>query len=756
MVSDLVEEFLDDARMHVDSLEQALLRLEEKEDDEEVLGRLYRAVHSLKGSSYYMGFQHLGSILHRLEDALQPYVKNRKPISGVQRDALFRVLDYLKGCLSTIATKGEDEEVPADVVAVVDNFDSPEVILVSEESKKTAETPADVQKSPDVINPDEYDPELYEIFLETLQERLDTLFSLLRRFVDRQEKPDLEELSTVFERLEGSGRYMDHEPLVHLFERWKKDLTDGLQGDFSADGLYEMTDRYLKDLERMVPGFDGSGFRELIGVSVEVPEEIEEEPEIPEVEEEELTDALSMLDRHIEEAFSAWSDIVEEEEVVFSVDDQKREPELEYDVEEVVEPREPEEEVLAPQLLKVDPIKVDQLLNRVGELVIRRSEFDVLVRQLDAFIEEWRRIGRLRSDEGRMLTALRDRFQDALSLFGRLTTELQDSVMRIRMLPLVQLFNRFPRAVRDHAKQLGKEVRLLIHGGETELDRYILEQLYEPMLHILRNAVAHGIETPEERERRGKPRRGTITIDAYYRNQMVYIEVFDDGRGIDTEKLKEILVKEGYYTEKDIQNMTEAALLETVFLPGVSTAFEANESAGRGMGLDIVRSKCRSLNGHVYVRSKKGEGAKFIIEIPLTLAIIPALLVKIGKDTYTLPLSSVVEVYSLREGTVKRIKNSYAFVLEDKTVPLLFPEQFFPRLFDGSESRQGDYVVIVRTPNAEVGLVVDEFIGHQEVVIKPIEDVMAAIHGYAGATILGDGSISLILDVSGLIERKVS
>ncbi|MCX7823479.1 MAG: chemotaxis protein CheA [Syntrophobacterales bacterium] len=762
-ISEIVLDFLEDAKDQADRFESSLLKLDQDPKDRSSLSSLFRAIHSIKGASYYTGFQYLGRFVHRVESLLEPIAKGGSEVEKRYIDALFLVLDFVKQSLDVIKETGEDPPVPQELEQEVERAFSD--IEEAPPSETFDFMPSDVQP----IMGEDADPELFSIFIDTLREQLKIICEIVASGKLFEQRDWQNQLDKAFHRILGSSRYMDYEVLVRFFNGWQNLLSDLISKGSSRDELIGVSSQCLVYLGKVLPVVDVDVLIKVFEAKGdEVPEEARPFTEV------------ELLEEEIEAAFSNWLEEAPEERVEEREEIEQQEeriPErLEYVIEEAVEeelPREiveEEEEVFAPvyrdevvlpkeiphrpaEMLRVDPAKVDHLLNQVGELVIRRSHFVMLNSELKRLAEDWFNRGLIDIDHKKVLEKLWQEHREAVSLLGRITADLQDAVMKIRMLPLIQLFQRFPRVVRDHAAQYGKSVRMVIKGGETEIDRRILEQLYEPMVHILRNAVAHGIEVPEARRNLGKPEEGTITISAYYRGQYVIIEITDDGSGIALERLRNVLVEKGIYKVEEVEKMGQEELFETIFLPGVSTSSEVDETSGRGIGLDVVRDECRKINGHVTVKSWPGQGTQFVIQIPLTLAIIPALLVKIRGDIYTLPLASVGEVHAFDERRIKKMRNTYFLILEDRTIPLLFPEYLFPRRGGkGRSSERGDYIVILRTPVKEVGLLVDQFLGQQEVVIKPIEDVMDVIQGYAGATILGDGTISLIIDVPYMID----
>ncbi|PIE54285.1 MAG: chemotaxis protein CheA [Dethiosulfovibrio peptidovorans] len=380
----------------------------------------------------------------------------------------------------------------------------------------------------------------------------------------------------------------------------------------------------------------------------------------------------------------------------------------------------------ASQTVRVDIGRLDSLMNLVGELVIGKARIERLV--LESKLRE---------------------FDEPLSQLGRISGDIQELVTKLRMVPVSYIFDRFPRLIRDISKSLGKDVELVIEGQETELDRTVIDEIGDPMVHLIRNAVDHGIETPEIRKKAGKRAQGTIKIAAYQEGNSVIIEVADDGKGIDPVAVGVKAVERGLVTEEALQEMSDDEIIQFVFLPGFSMAQEVTDLSGRGVGMDAVKRKVESLGGQFEVRSKVGEGSNIYIRLPLTLAIVLALLVRVGDEIYAIPLENVDETILVREDDMKRMHGRPVTLLRGEVLTLgdLASTLDTPR---GNEERTEYPVVVVRAGRNKIGFVVDALVGQQEIVIKSLGKLLAKSKGIAGATILGDGNVALILDVASL------
>jgi two-component system, chemotaxis family, sensor kinase CheA len=396
------------------------------------------------------------------------------------------------------------------------------------------------------------------------------------------------------------------------------------------------------------------------------------------------------------------------------------------------------------QTIRVDIERLDSLLNLVGELVINRTRISDIANTLERLMNDKVNVG---ASSGIVAPLAKD-LADSAALLARTTNEIQESIMKVRMVPIGQVFDRFPRLVRDVAKARGKEVQLLISGAETDLDKTIVDEVGEPLMHLLRNNVDHGIEAPDEREKLGKARVGTISLNAYHEGNQIIIEVSDDGGGINLEKVRARGIKQGLISADD--RLTDREIIELIFTPGFSTAEVVSDVSGRGVGMDVVKRNISRLKGVFDVDTAPGQGTRFTIKLPLTLAIIQALLVRVAEELYAIPLDSVIESQRVEMQDVRTVHGNEVITLRGQVVPLVRIAEFFE--LGGQRDPDKVMIVIVGLQGRQVGLVVDSFEGEQEIVIKPLSDVVGRISGISGATILGNGSISLIIDVHSLVS----
>ena len=382
----------------------------------------------------------------------------------------------------------------------------------------------------------------------------------------------------------------------------------------------------------------------------------------------------------------------------------------------------------AETTVRVDTKRLDQIMNMVGELVLVRNRLTSL--------------GLTKEDED---------LTKAVSNLDAVTTDLQGAVMKTRMQPIKKVFGRFPRVVRDLARSLNKEIKLILEGEETDLDKNLVEALADPLVHLVRNSVDHGIEAPDKREASGKPREGVVVLSASQEGDHILLTIRDDGAGMNAEKLKEIAIERGVLDADAAARMPDKEAFSLIFAPGFSTKTEISEVSGRGVGMDVVKTKITQLNGTVSIDSEMGVGTVLEIKVPLTLAILPTLMVVIGKQTFALPLAAVNEIFHLDLTKTNLVDGQLTIIVREKAIPLFYLDQWLVRNYV-EKPRERGHVVIVQLGSQQIGFVVDSLIGQEEVVIKPLDRLLNGTPGMAGATITSDGGIALIIDVPNMLK----
>ncbi|MBF0517924.1 MAG: chemotaxis protein CheA, partial [Nitrospirae bacterium] len=394
-------------------------------------------------------------------------------------------------------------------------------------------------------------------------------------------------------------------------------------------------------------------------------------------------------------------------------------------------PSEKEKPVQLEQTIRVDVERLDNVLNLVGELVLARNRLMKVVSNLE-----------LKYTDNADVAPL----AELTAFINLITTDLQLAVMKTRMQPVRKVFNKFPRMVRDLARSLKKDVELNLSGEETELDKSIIEEIGDPLVHLVRNSVDHGIEMPEVRTAAGKPRGGTVLLSAYQEGNNIVLSIEDDGKGIDVEMLKEKIVEKGLGSPEELERLSSKEILDYIFMPGFSTAKVVSDVSGRGVGMDVVKTNISKLNGTITIETEKGKGSKFLLRLPLTLAIIQALMVGVGNEVFAVPLASVVETVRIDQSNIKTIRGQETVILRNEIVPV---HRLANKFFIPPASTNGGikmYLVVILIGEKKFGMMVDKLFGQEEVVIKSIEGFSNSSEGIAGATITGDGKVVLILD----------
>jgi len=674
--------FLDEGQEQIDVLEEGFLALEGSEADDELLQSLFRAAHTVKGSSRAMEYNNIGELTHEMENVLDDLRNRRLSISTPIVNALLKCLDCLKGLLAVVVATGGDQ--------LSDRSEIDELVSVLSavrlEGAGGSPAPAHVELAPASRVMEELGTYVHDD-QETLR-------------VDISIDPACPMKSvraiTVICALEPLGHVVDLNPSREDLEEERFDF------DFSVWMVSEVPDSEIRNALGQLS--------EIAGIRIERTESVTAEVAAP-VSVDAITKSIQSAPKLQVEAGGAKDAAV----VVSATHGQA-----------------------ANQTIRVGVNRLDALLNLVGELVIDRTQIARICSQLH---------DRFGSDD------LVGSLTDATNRVARITSELQDEIMKTRMLPIDGVFQRMPRMVRDLAQKTGKQVDLQISGGETELDRSLLDAIGDPLIHLLRNSIDHGVETPEERKKAGKAETGAVRLSATHAESYIQIQVVDDGKGIDAEVIKASAVRKGLITEVVAETMSEGEALRLIFASGLSTAKEVSEISGRGVGMDIVRSNLEKVGGRIEVESKVGIGTTFTIRLPLTLAIVRALLVKVDGSEYAIPLQHVVETLRLGKGEAdirrEKIGSRCVMVLRGDTVPLVHLESALQNDFGASAPgvvREDTYVVVVGVGLAKVGLCVDRLLGEQEVVIKSLGNYLGDVHGVSGASILGDGRVALIVD----------
>lgn len=708
-LEDFLEFFLLDSQEQVEKLGSGLLQLERDGENISLINELFRSAHSLKGASGTMGFTPIVELTHNAEDLLDKLRQGKIRVTNEIIDVLLAVTDKLKLMLSQVEQR----------VSISEEYN----VLTSQmrvlaETGALAESVIPSIKKPDSIEeihtridfhliPAEQEilvealfngKEIYQIDVEfapntlmkavravMVMQRLEPLGKVVKSL------PSVDELETI-ETEKFSLLFVTIEPEDEI----RTDILEVSEIEDAKIIHYSMSDSILDSMSGSIPAKES--------VVVEEPAVLPVKDDTSPNNEKSLTETPNIVQRVQETADQAVNNQAQENGPA------------------------------QVHTIRVDTVRLDNLINLVGEMVITRTRLVKIGTDLKMQNQADALVGNL---------------NETNVYLGRLMSDLQESVMRLRMVPVGTVFSRFPRMVRDFCRKTGKKIELIINGEETELDKTVIEMIGDPLTHIIRNSVDHGIESPEQRLAIGKPELGTITLDAYHEGNHIVILVSDDGAGLDIARIYQKALEKGLISEKE--EMSEKDIANLIFLPGFSTADKITDISGRGVGMDVVKKSLNSLGGLVDIKTKKGEGTTFIIRLPLTLAIIQALLVEVGQEVYAVPLSSVIETLLVESKEIKTVGGLPMVQLRGNTLPLISLKQKFDLPENEVKSEQV-YVVVVGLGDKAIGLIVDELQGQQEIVIKSLGDYLNGLPGIAGATITGDGKVTLILDIGSLIQ----
>ena len=783
---ELLKDFFAEAEQQVETLESNILVIESDPSNHEAVDEIFRAAHTLKGGSATVEFNELSEFTHKVEDVLDEIRSDRLQVTEDIIDILLTSIDVIKAMLEARQNGSVYEEDVSELVAKLESY------VPKKDSKKKHSAPpsgfgpklekvepsaAPSAPAANPANPFNYPP-LSEEEFEELKNACEGKQKVWRVAVKFDENNPMNSVGgiQVFAALKALGSVLKTVPdFDALYEdEFYECVYYYLASDSTADKIEDVA--FLGDVtvatdaQEITGPVAGNSGNSVSAEKSAAPENTEPE------------NAEKTVNSDESKTVSPVAQPQKTEEKKQAVPAAK-----------AVSPAKSSAANQQNSVLRVDSKRVDYLLNLVSEIVITKASFNQLSANLTAALVDFhtkeilhrekmhqfmemlptyledmqhgKTINEVRSEISRSLGSLADGTGDddtnlkSLSIklrsstqnLGRIASELQEGVMKIRMVQINQIFSRFPRVVRDLQRDLNKKINLVIEGEDTELDKAVVEDLLDPIMHCVRNSCDHGIETPEERIAAGKPEAGTVLLKASNEGNLIIIDISDDGAGIDAEKVRQKAIEKGIIHPDKV--LSENEIHQLIFEPGFSTADKISKISGRGVGLDVVKTMIDKLNGTVNVTSQKGKGTTFSIRLPLTLAIIQGLLVRVGKEIYSIPIASVIESQRILHSDIKTIDNYEVLNLRNEVISVLR----LSRLFGIKESASEEYcnIVIVGSKDRKVGVMGDSLIGEEDVVIKPLKDQYTASPGIAGASILGDGSVSLIIDVSQLLELSI-
>lgn len=700
--SQYLELFIDETKEHLQSLNEHILVLEKEPEDADTINEIFRAAHTLKGMAGTMGFARMQRLTHDMENVFSEIRNGNMKANAKLIDVLFRGLDALESYLDVISSEGnegteDNEDIIQDLNTLVAEqsgggnagaSDSGQTASEQESKPSGSPAPADSAKARYNSIP------LTEFDLSAIRSAKNDGKNVFGITVYLQETCILKAARAflVFKSVEDKGELVKSIPSTEKIE------DEEFEFDFSW--ILATTE----DIETV---------RKLVLSVSEVEEVYIGELEVPELQREE-----------------AGKEAGEKEENR-SAAEQKAAPKPAKKEDEGQDKQKKTKAKVGNRSVRVDIDKLDNLMNLVSELIIAKNG---LVST-----------GASGSRDDNNAQS----FHEQIEYLERVTTNLHESVMKVRMVPIDSVVNRFPRMVRDLNRKLGKKMEIYMTGEETELDRTVIDEIGDPLMHLIRNSADHGLESNQERVRLGKPEVGSIFLDAYQDGNNVVIEVRDDGAGIDVDKVRRKALERGTITEKQAETMSDNDYIDLLFRPSFSTADRITDVSGRGVGLDVVKTNIESLGGSISAKTVVGEGSTFSIQLPLTLAIIQALMVEVGKEKYAIPLGSIDGIEDIPREDICFVQSKEVIHLRGNVIPILRMHNLLE--VEKEEDPESFVVVVVKKGEQKVGLIVDSLIGQQETVIKSLGHHITYDKLFSGATILGDGEVALILDTNSLI-----
>lgn len=692
-VSQYLEIFIDETKEHLQSLNEQLLIIEKEPENTDTINEIFRAAHSLKGMAGTMGYKRMQKLTHQMENVFSEIRNGKMKVNANLVDVLFQCLDALEEYLDNIqeaADEGTNDNEP-----ILKELEA--ILNGKAESPQQPEAPKEEEKPKEDADGgiNDYKNMVYAEFeRHAIQEAFDKKLKVFAITIQVDESCLLKAARAflVFKSLEGIGEVIKSHPSVQDIEDEKFDQV------FS---VCLVTD---------------SDYDKVIGVIKNVSE---------------IKDAAGQEITKLDDIISDKKDTPEETgQAAVAKADGKNVPAKAKDDKKPAAKAKGESKSVVNRSVRVDIEKLDILMNLVSELIIAKNGL------ISASSD---------SESGNSQV-----FNEQIEYLERVTTNLHESVMKVRMMPIETVTNRFPRMIRDLSKKLDKKMELLMTGEDTELDRTVIDEIGDPLMHLLRNSADHGLETADVRAQRGKPEVGTVRLDAYQDGNNVVIEVSDDGNGIDVEGVKNSAINKGSITPEQAELMSDKEIIDLLFKPSFSTAKKVTDISGRGVGLDVVKTKIEALGGDIEVKTKLGEGSTFIIRLPLTLAIIQALMVELGDEKYAISIGSIQTIEDIPVQDIKYVQTKEVINLRGTVIPIIRLDKVLD--IEPQEEKGNLTVIIVKKGDKLAGLVVDKLLGQQEIVIKSLgKYINNSSKIISGATILGNGDVALIIDVNTLL-----
>ena len=707
-VSQYLEIFLDETNEHLQNLNTQILELESDPENMDNINEIFRAAHSLKGMAGTMGYKRMQNLTHDMENVFQEVRSEKVKVTSSMIDLLFKCLDAIEGYLDNVkASSDEGTEDNELIIKELNDF------IAAEDGAAAAPAPAQAE------------PKKEEAPAQTAGGDDKKYFEF---GLSESEKDKIKQAEEGGAHIYGMTIYIQKECLLKAARAF---LVFKAVEEFGEILVYNPSSQDIED-EKF--DCDFSIFIASDEPYEKIAEAAKSVSEIDKVVGEEVKYETLAAKQEKAEADAAAAEKSQDAPAEAAPAQEQPQAQAVKPAAKTQSSGNKKQTVAKPvtnRTVRVDIEKLDALMNQVSELIIAKNSLVSLSMT-----------GENKEDQVQT-------FQEQIEYLERITTNLHESVMKVRMVPIESVVNKFPRMIRDLSKRLNKKMELEMTGEDTELDRTVVDQLGDPLQHLLRNSADHGLESAELRKERGKSEVGTIFLKAFQEGNNVIIEVGDDGNGIDTESVKEKAVERGLVTPEAAEQLSQKEIIDFLFMPSFSMAKQISDISGRGVGLDVVKSNIEALGGDVEVRSKLGEGSKFIVRLPLTLAIIQALMVEIRDEKYAIALASIQTIEYISTSDIKYVESKEVIHIRGAVIPLIRMDQELD--FEPVEDDENLTVVIVQKGDKTAGLVIDNLIGQQEIVIKSLGEYISTTKLISGATILGDGEVALILDVNTLM-----
>ncbi|MET3288513.1 UNVERIFIED_CONTAM: two-component system chemotaxis sensor kinase CheA [Brevibacillus sp. OAP136] len=685
--------FIEESKEHLQAINSNLLLLENDPNSIQIVNEIFRSAHTLKGMAATMGFEDMASLTHETENVLDLIRNHKLQINSDFMDVIFKSVDLLEGMVYNIIDGGDGAADVSEPVAKLRAIVSGDVPKPQAELEQSI---VEVAASAIAVAPEEAKAEVSsrDYGLD------DYAITIIRQSKESGNVPYSIRVTLRQDCLLKAARaYMVFDALESLGEVIKSLPSAEEIENEKFDSFFEVVFLSAQPSDK-------------------IKKAIENISEIDEV----IIEVVQLKD-HVE------ADLQKKQAEVTESAPQKTADAGNGSKKEADNGQAAVKKASTGKTIRVDIERLDILMNLFSELVIDRGRLEQLARELG-----------------------KSELQETVEHMSRISGDLQNIILTMRMVPVEQVFNRFPRMVRDLAKELNKKVNLEIFGAETELDRTVIDEIGDPLVHLLRNSIDHGVEWPDERKKAGKSEEGSVQLKAYHSGNHVFIEVKDDGKGINKDRVLKKAIEKGIVNQTNADSLSDKQIYELLFASGLSTAEQISDISGRGVGLDVVKTKIESLGGSVSVDSNPGQGTTFLIQLPLTLSIISAMLVQVEDEKFAVPLSSIIETAVFRQDEIMMAHRQKVIDFRGKVVPLVSLKEIFQIPDNGVAKEDEVAVVIVRKGEKMAGLVVDSFIGQQEIVLKSLGKYLVNVFAISGATILGDGQVALIIDCNSLIK----